>query len=187
MQYKDFGWIVCGANGRELSDETEIELIDGVFVDDGEAAYRIPYENDSKAAAQEYVDRGYYGEINKTTWVNVRTWRELRYVVDGKTQKFEYDEKTHTIAIHPDEPYCTESDHDWHSPHKVVGGIKSNPGVQGHGGGVLITEVCVHCGCYRVMDTWAQNPETGEQGLESVEYLDADDQSLAWIEEIVRT
>jgi hypothetical protein len=28
----------------------------------------------------------------------------------------------------------------------------------------------MRCGCERTTDTWAQNPETGEQGLQSVSY-----------------
>jgi hypothetical protein len=52
----------------------------------------------------------------------------------------------------------------------------------GHGGGVIIREVCAHCGKYRVTDTWAQRMDTGAQGLEAVEYREADDASLAWIE-----
>ena len=31
-------------------------------------------------------------------------------------------------------------------------------------------EVCRHCGCKRTTDTWAQNRETGEQGLREVSY-----------------
>lgn len=38
-----------------------------------------------------------------------------------------------------------------------------------------------HCGCYRITDTWAQNNENGVQGLESVEYSDADGASEAWV------
>ena len=48
--------------------------------------------------------------------------------------------------------------------------MAEDPGVHGHGGGVLITEVCRHCGCKRTTDTWAQNPETGVDGLRSVSY-----------------
>jgi hypothetical protein len=28
----------------------------------------------------------------------------------------------------------------------------------------------MHCGCGRKVDTWAQDQQTGEQGLESVSY-----------------
>lgn len=77
------------------------------------------------------------------------------------------------LTLQPEAPKCLDGKrdtHDWQSPHAIVGGIKENPGVWGHGGGVKITEVCVRCGCGRHTDTWAQNPSTGEQGLESVRY-----------------
>lgn len=115
-------------------------------------------------AAQEYVDGGDWGEQSKTWWCSVTTVE----LVDG-----EPDDDTcesHTIAVEPDEPKCSAREHEWRSPFAIVGGIKENPGVFGHGGGVKVHEVCVHCGCERVTDTWAQNPVTGEQGLRSVEY-----------------
>jgi hypothetical protein len=75
------------------------------------------------------------------------------------------------VAVDPDEPKCGEGgEHDWQSPYDLVGGCKSNPGVWGHGGGVVINEACVRCGCKRVTDTWAQDGETGEQGLRGVSY-----------------
>lgn len=79
------------------------------------------------------------------------------------------------------EPPCVEGhEHDWQSPVSVVGGIKENPGVWGHGGGVIIREACSHCGYFRVTDTWAQDPETGEEGLREVSYEEPDEASLAW-------
>lgn len=81
-----------------------------------------------------------------------------------------------TVELEPPEPDCAgDHDHDWCSPHSVVGGI------HGHGGGVVIREVCAHCGRYRITDTWAQRSDTGQQGLDSVAYDDADDASLAWV------
>jgi len=47
---------------------------------------------------------------------------------------------------------------------------------------VRYREVCAHCGAYRDTDTWAQDPETGEQGLTSITYLPADEQSEEWAE-----
>ena len=81
-------------------------------------------------------------------------------------------EETITISIEPDEPDCVDGEiHDWQTPIEIVGGIESNPGVQGHGGGVVCHECCMRCGCARITDSWAQRPDTGEQGLESVEYV----------------
>jgi hypothetical protein len=88
--------------------------------------------------------------------------------------------ESRTVAVHPPEPSCDECEHEWCSPLSVVGGHRDNPGVFGHDGGVIIREVCRHCAAYRVTDTWAQNPATGEQGLESVTYEEADEDSRAW-------
>ena len=96
----------------------------------------------------------------------------------------EHDELRETVPVYPTEPDCTESDHCWEAPYSVVGGLKENPGVFGHGGGVTISEVCSFCGTYREQDTWAQNPYTGEQGLDSVCYRDPDERSLQWIRSI---
>ena len=79
--------------------------------------------------------------------------------------------ETVTTAVHPPEPECVDDgEHDWRSPIALVGGCNENPGVYGSGGGVMIAEVCVRCGCERIEDTWAQRPDTGEQGLTSMEY-----------------
>jgi hypothetical protein len=89
-----------------------------------------------------------------------------------------------TVDLDPAEPDCDAGhDHDWCSPHDLLGGLAENPGVQGHGGGVIITEVCSHCGVYRSTDTWARRRDTGEQGLREVSYRPADDASLAWAAE----
>jgi hypothetical protein len=101
-------------------------------------------------------------------------------IEDGDERREEIDRLTYTFQ--PDEPDCDgEYDHDWQSPYSVLGGIRENPGVWGHGGGVIIREVCVHCGKYKETDTWAQDMGTGEQGLLSVRYEPANDASLAWI------
>lgn len=73
-----------------------------------------------------------------------------------------------TVAIDPEEPECPDGYHDWRP---AEGGCDENPGVQGNGGGVIIRELCAHCDTQKITDTWAQNPETGEQGLTSVSYV----------------
>lgn len=81
------------------------------------------------------------------------------------------ERESHKIAIDPTEPECVDGgDHDWQSPHELVGGCESNPGVWGSGGGVRMQTVCMHCGCARTADTWAQDPTDGEQGLTSTSY-----------------
>lgn len=110
--------------------------------------------------AKNNVDASNYNDVDKTMWIEVEVYCN------------ETEERARaTVQCDPDEPDCpSHAKHDWQSPHEIVGGLEENPGVHGHGGGVIITEVCMHCGCERVTDTWAQNPTTGEQGLESVTY-----------------
>jgi len=85
-----------------------------------------------------------------------------------------------SVTLDPAAPDCSSHEHAWQSPLSVVGGVGENPGVHGHGGGVIITEVCRNCGIYRETNTWAQRSETGEQGLYWVGYREADDASISW-------
>jgi hypothetical protein len=153
----------------------EVEMVDGSVclspkewhMSDGNA--EITGEFDSgKEAAQDYVDGGDWGDRSETCWITVRVWR---LAVNGDGEIVSVDEDSHKITLEAEEPECTHEDgHDWQSPHEIVGGIKENPGVYGHGGGVTMEEVCMHCGCGQNTDTWAQDPCDGEQGLTSVTY-----------------
>jgi hypothetical protein len=110
--------------------------------------------------ARSNVDRSNYSSCEGTLWIDVRVDCE-------ETGESDSD----SVTLEPDAPSCSDDhEHEWCSPHALVGGLEENPGVHGHGGGVIITEVCRHCGCKRVTDTWAQRPDTGEQGLRSVSY-----------------
>lgn len=131
---------------------------------DGNADIEIEADT-AEEAAQEYVDGGDWGERSSTIWITMYVTL-MGVDEDGE----EFDTETYTITLDPEEPPCPHGEHNWDSPHEVVGGCRENPGVFGHGGGVIIKEVCTHCGCGRTTDTWAQNPSTGEQGLDSVSY-----------------
>lgn len=120
---------------------------------------------DAKSEAEDWARDGSYGEIESTIWIDVDLTAD-----DGTDERI-------TVAIDPDEPECdhdlpeaTPGKHCWRSPYELVGGIEENPGVWGHAGGVIITEACVRCGCQKTTDTWAQRPDTGEQGLQSIQY-----------------
>lgn len=125
----------------------------------------------AQEAAQEYVDGGDWGEITTTQWVSV-------WVKEG-----DEDYGTIKIAIDPTEPDCIDgNEHVWRSPYSVVGGIKENPGVWGHGGGVRTKCICLHCGTYLHGDTWGQDQSDGEQGLATISYSEADSDSIAWLD-----
>jgi hypothetical protein len=183
--------ITTGAEIAELQRaeaDAVVVILPGYFARDRNDAAdetHYPLADSAKEAAQELVDdSGIDAADGKTTWVNVEVNKTVIYQDRlGDIYELAIGSTYHTIAIDPDEPECIDeyTEHDWESPHELLGGLKENPGVQGHGGGVVITEVCAHCGMYRDTDTWAQNPENGEQGLTSVEYRDADDASLEWL------
>lgn len=131
--------------------------------DDGNAEIEITADS-AEEAAQEYVDGGDWGD-SSTSWVRVYAQE-----VDEDGDEVG-DRDSYRIEIEPTEPDCSHDDgHDWQSPYSILGGLRENPGVQGHGGGVLISEVCMRCGCGKHTDTWAQDPSDGTQGHTSVRY-----------------
>lgn len=140
---------------------------------------------DNDAATGEALSRMGDAEFDLsqgTVWYRGRLY-EIVSDEDGDEQAEQIDQLTYTFD--PVEPDCDgEHEHDWRSPYSVLGGSRENPGVWGHGGGVIIREVCAHCGAYKKIDTWAQDMSTGEQGLKSVRYEPADDASLAWVESL---
>src|SRR5690554_5454873 len=87
--------------------------------------------------------RGCYTPETETFWV------------EGELASIDGEEIHPTlVAIHPDAPACEgEGEHDWQSPHHLLGGIEENPGVWGKGGGAVIEEVCMRCGTARITDT----------------------------------
>lgn len=166
-----------------VDDDAPALVLPGWCADDGNAEIYYPLADTAEEAAQEYVDTGDWGDVTNTDWVAVYAWRTAIVLCDdGETVDLILGRDRHTVEIEPEEPDCVDGhDHDWQSPHEVLGGLRENPGVWGHGGGVIMRDVCAHCGVYRVTDTWAQCRDTGEQGLTSVAYEDADDDSLAWV------
>lgn len=122
----------------------------------------------ARVAAREWVEGGDYhsGEDGESTiWEDVRIeWIDE----DGD----ECEDEVRNIAIDPPTPKCLRGkEHDWQTPHEIVGGLKENPGVWGSGGGVKGTYVCLHCGCGKHWDSWAQRRDNGEQWLASVSYV----------------
>lgn len=121
--------------------------------------------------ARDLVDPDSY-DFSSTMWLDI-------WVVCVTTAERAKD----TVQLEPPDPPCARgrTSHEWNSPWSVVGGDEANPGVWGHGGGVRIKEVCCRCGSYRLTDTWATRPDTGEQGYTTHEFEDADDASQAWV------
>jgi hypothetical protein len=105
--------------------------------------------------AADWAREGDWGDGSETVYVTV--------YVFGPDE----EQDSVTVTIEPEEPSCSGEKHDWKPENS---GCDENPGVFGHGGGVIIREVCRHCGTTKVTDTWAQNRSTGEEGLTEVSY-----------------
>lgn len=135
---------------------------------------RVAIEADTpREAAQAYVDQGDWGDdAAETCWITVYVTR-----CAAPDDPDEPERESYQIPLHPIEPDCSdgEHEHEWQAPYEILGGLPENPGVWGHGGGVIIDEICGRCGIYRRTDTWAQDPETGRQGLRSITYRPATD------------
>lgn len=157
--------------------------------DGGSEEFAVSCDADAFEYAREYARDGSWGDITSTIWIGACVWR-LVVDEDGDDAWEELD--TISVEINPEVPECVDSEgdipgaeyiddstllasddddgHRWRSPHELLGGLKENPGVWGHGGGVIVTEVCMRCGCQRTTDTWAQDRTSGQQGLTSVEH-----------------
>lgn len=103
-----------------------------------------------KAAARKYASA--YEATDRTIYVRVYWRRALRGTAA------DYDGSI-LVSVEPTSPPCSARRHDWREV-----------SVTGHGGGVIQTCRCTHCGRVQITDTWAQDPTTGQQGLTSVRY-----------------
>lgn len=165
-------WVIRwldGFLGAEVSEDCLVVNPEVWYADDGNWEIECVGATNAKEAAEQYVDEGDWGDPdNSTSWISASGYRKgISY--KGEIERVDFE--SHSIEIPPEEPECCDEDgHDWRSPYRIVGGIKENPGVWGNGGGVIINECCLRCGCRMQTDTWAQDPSTGEQGLRSVSY-----------------
>ncbi len=105
---------------------------------------------------------------------------------DGK-ETGEYDWVNVPCGEHPAPPETEcgvfEDNHDWVSPHEVVGGLDSNPGVWSLGGTRMVfLTVCECCGLYRKETSVGAQHNPGE--CDKVEYLPADEKSLEYVGQI---
>ena len=90
---------------------------------DGYSSKEIEEENwhDAEQTAKKWGEGGDYPDTTKTFWFEVVVTDE-----DG-------DRGSVMCQIDPDEPPCSAREHNWQTPHEVVGGLKEDPGVRGHG------------------------------------------------------
>lgn len=126
----------------------------------------FPSIEEAAEEAESSVDRANYdADDDRTMWVD---WEarlaeapdcETNCPDNGTCGACHPGSRSGTVTIEPIEPGCTEDAHDYEDGQPF-----------GHGGGVVYTDICRHCGLKRRTDTWAQRSDTGEQGLVEVSY-----------------
>ena len=90
-----------------------------------------------------------------------------------------WEHQMEDIRVDPEEPENCSGN--WISPLSLFGGLAENPGVHGHGGGVIVQEVCPQTGWYKTTDTADQNCTGHGNPVESIEYAEPDHESLEWV------
>lgn len=140
-----------------------------IVIDDGTCRWCLPMvETSIERAAKEApalvrgnVDPATYDVEDSVVTVDVAVcshhpgrdmWFPAQVTDEQIPDTGDADEKVYLgdIDCYAEEPDCEYSDdgeHDWQSPHELVGGCEENPGVWGMGGVRIQTvEVCSHCG-----------------------------------------
>ncbi len=89
---------------------------------------------------------------------------------------------THSDDI-PECEAAEDSEHDWRSPHALVGGLRENPGYWSGGGTISISKsVCRCCGCYQTeTNKGSQCHESEARVIIEIEPRDSD--SEEWLKE----
>jgi len=135
---------------------------------DGYSIHEIEAGTIEEAAkkAKEWAADGDYGDASLPIFFDVRIYRvdsDGKEIEDGETDSVE-------VCIPQPEPDCDEDgpEHDWQSPHAIVGGMPENPGLFLTGSGTKIVMACLKCGCRFTSQTGYQRPDNGATVAESV-------------------
>ena len=123
-------------------------------------------DDEADLLARDWILEGSYEPELKTFWV-----KGYLEKVDDDDEPVEQRYSFH-VPFDPETPPCLPGHcHDWQSPWELVGGLKENPGVISHGGGIKKFSACMNCGCGSVYNSWDHCPTTGYSPLESWEYI----------------
>lgn len=138
--------------------------------DIGECEVRDVINGDFQSAAEEWYKD--IPTVDETSWYDYNVYEMDAIGEDGFIDYDNFEAiESGTVTLYPPEPECDDSrGHNWDAIHDIEGGLEENPGVWGHGGGVIIVEHCTRCNVIKTKDTWAQRSDTGEQGLVSISY-----------------
>jgi len=140
--------------------------------------YLVRYEDGveevTEASSIDEAKRYARKSLREGDWqTDYTVWPSARIYAEGEDGDWVEVGETY-ITVHPEEPPCADDEdgyeHEW-----------VEEGVQLNGGGVVITEVCHHCGTLRERDTWS-----GGLRRESVSYREPDRETLRYFRRLGR-
>lgn len=128
------------------------------------------------AAAKEWASEGSYDE-------RVMVSVYVQSVDEDGDDTDEYGSAEVEAGPEPEAPECAEGEeHEWESPHELVGGIKENPGVWSLGGTTMTFHyVCGHCGAHKHETCYGSQRNPGQ--CDQVTYEEADDDTKEWLKQ----
>ena len=184
-------WILQLYTDSKISNLKEFEPWNNQLPDiDGEwEAYETRFRvwDDGNSEIIEAEDMDAAKETAEEIWQD-GSWDNKIYI-DVYIQQLDFDDEPigdmDEIEVEcgeePPEPDCADGEeHEWESPHELVGGLTENPGVWSTGGTTYVTKtVCKNCGIYRTETEYGSQRKP--QQCDKIEYEDSDDDSLKWV------
>lgn len=142
----------------EIDGVEHLDLKTGIGFQDPEGD--SPTHEEEENALEHVKARNRTRFLRETIFLEVKIEEVEVYRQAGvPDQIFPVSSSRRVVSIHPTEPSCYEGvEHDWQSPHSLVGGLEENPGVFSSGPGIRIHEVCMSCGTSYHKDEGATNP-----------------------------
>jgi hypothetical protein len=125
-------------------------------------------------AAKEWASEGSYDE-------RVMVSVYVQGIDDDGEDTDEYESAEVEAGPEPEAPECADGEeHEWESPHEIVGGLKENPGVWSKGGTTMtFHSVCCHCGAHKHETSYGSQRNPGQ--VDTVTYEKADEATLEWV------
>lgn len=114
-----------------------------------------------REAAQQFVNDGYWGEVESTLFLDIPVKTIYRFA--NVEVEDERSATTIRVEVEPEAPPCSSAYHDFQESKNIVSPIAN-------GGGLIYKDACTHCGIIREINTWATDPNSGTQGEASVRY-----------------
>lgn len=167
LEEQDGGWVEIRTTGRYYA------LLDGG--EGGAGWFDAEDLDDAWNQAVEWTLDGAWGEGGYVVTLYVRSDEtdEDGDPVEERDEPVEIPQDEELLDEHRRDHERSGHEHEWESPHSLVGGLQENPGVQSHGGLHISAEYRCACGARRVENVDRQRlPCQGPTEWVTIDYPD---------------